>query len=70
MAQIIGRTRGNADLPAVPTEAASTVAELSPLNTAAPATDGESAVGPSHPESRKPGGPTGGGGHGNGGGNK
>jgi hypothetical protein len=59
MAQITGRTRGGADLPAVPPEAVSTEAGLHA--DVAPAVAVDPANGPSHPTSRKPDAPTGGG---------
>jgi hypothetical protein len=49
MAQITGRTRGEVDMPAVPNEAASTPAELSPTNTAEPARPSDPVSGPAHP---------------------
>jgi len=62
MAQITGRTRGGADLPAVPGEAASTEAQLH--GDAAPASPADPAHPPTHPASRRPDAGGGGGGHG------
>jgi hypothetical protein len=69
MARTTSRSDGP-ELPAVPTQAANTVEEVSPLNTAVPARDSDPANGQAHPTSRKPNAPTGGGGHGNSGGGK
>lgn len=60
MARTTSRSTGP-ELPAVPPQAANSVEELSPLNTAAPARPSDPANGPAHPVSRKPNAPTGGG---------
>lgn len=65
MARITSRSSGP-DLPAVPPQAANSVEDVSPLNTAAPARDSDPANGQAHPTSRKPNAPTAGGGHGGG----
>jgi hypothetical protein len=68
MARTTSRSDGP-ELPAVPSQAANTVEEVSPLNTAAPARDSDPATNTAHPTSRKPNAPTGGG-HGNSGSGK
>jgi hypothetical protein len=65
MARTTSRSDGP-ELPAVPSQAAGSVEQVSPLNTAAPARDSDPATNTAHPTSRKPNAPTGGGGHGGG----
>ncbi len=61
MGKMTSRSSGP-ELPAVPAEAASTPEQVSPLNTAAPASAADPVTNPAHPTSRKPNAPTGGGG--------
>ena len=57
MGKMTSRSSGP-ELPATPSEAASTPEQVSPLNTAAPASAADPVTNPAHPTSRKPNAPT------------